>query len=100
MFTDSKQLSEAFLENHALFHKSCVSAYNKQKLNRKRKHFEAFGATDDEPQQTLSESDGAGIRSTEVIQTCKILLRLAFFVEKETLKKNFIVVKHSLSIKK
>ena len=62
MFTDSKQLSEAFLENHALFHKSCVSAYNKQKFNRKRKHFEAFCATDDEPQQTLSESDGAGIR--------------------------------------
>ena len=33
MYKDDKDLSEAFIENHALFHKSCVSTYNKQKLS-------------------------------------------------------------------
>ena len=54
MFEDSKELSEAFLENHALFHKSCVSTYNKTKLGRKRKYVESFAARDDDEKLHVS----------------------------------------------
>ena len=60
MYKDDKDLSEAFIENHALFHKSCVSTYNKQKLSRKRKHAESLGVSD-EP-QTSFEPDAVEVR--------------------------------------
>ena len=40
---DSKEsLVAAFLQNNVVFHKSCISAYIKQKLNRKWKFMESW----------------------------------------------------------
>ena len=33
-YDSKKSLVAAFLQNNAVFHKSCIYAYNKQKLNR------------------------------------------------------------------
>ena len=42
MYKNDQSLAKAFKENHAVFNKSCASVYNKQKLNRKRKHTESL----------------------------------------------------------
>ena len=46
IYKNSQDLVQAFIENHAVFHKSCVSVYNRQKLKRKRKHAESFNVRD------------------------------------------------------
>ena len=43
---NDQDLTEAFIENHAVFQKPCLSVYNEQKLNRKRKHVESFNVRD------------------------------------------------------
>ena len=40
-FKGIQELYNKFLKEKAAFHKSCISTYNKQKLARKRKHYES-----------------------------------------------------------
>ena len=51
---------EAFHENDAVFHKSCIAEFNKQKLLRKRKHQETF---DDEEERSSNKEN---IRPLEI----------------------------------
>ena len=60
IYNNDQDPAEAFIENHAVFHKSCVSVYNKQKLNRKRKHAESFDIRD--APENSSESDPIEVR--------------------------------------
>eukprot|EP00794_Sanderia_malayensis_P004251 gene4251-4816_t len=41
-YENKESFADAMLQNNAVFHKSCVSLYNKQKLNRKRKYQESL----------------------------------------------------------
>ena len=40
-YKTNEELSSKFMKKKAVFHKSCIARYNKQKLNRKRKHEES-----------------------------------------------------------
>ena len=57
---NDQDLAEAFIENHAVLQKSCVSVSNKQKLNRKRKHAKSFNVRD--APENSSESDPIEVR--------------------------------------
>ena len=59
-YNNDQDLAEAFIENHAVFHKSCVTVYNKQKLNRKRKHAESLNVCD--APENSSESNAIEVR--------------------------------------
>ena len=45
-YDNDQDLAKAFIENHEVFHKSCVTVYNKQKLNQKWKHAESLNVCD------------------------------------------------------
>ena len=60
LYYDKANLVEAFQENDAVFHKSCIAEFNKQKLSRKRKHQETF---DDEEERSSNKEN---IRPLEI----------------------------------
>ena len=60
IYKNGEDLAEVFIENHVVFHKSCVSVYDKQKLNRKLKHAESFNVFD--APENPSESDPIEVR--------------------------------------
>ena len=93
-----QDLVEAFIENQEVFHKSCVSVYNKQKLNRKRKHAELLNVRD--APENSSESDPIKVRVTLATLIYKISFQIFPSVEKKIVKRSFIDVKHFLSTKK
>ena len=60
IYNNDQDLVEAFIENQVVFHKSCVSVYNKYKLNRKQKHAKSFNVRD--APENSSESDPIEVR--------------------------------------
>ena len=58
-----QDLAEAFMENHAVFHKSFISVYNKLKLNQKRKHAESSNVRD--ASENSLESDLVEVQFTK-----------------------------------
>ena len=60
IYKNDQDLAEAFMENHAVFQKSFVSAYNTQKLNGKQKHAESCNVRD--ASENSSESDPVEVR--------------------------------------
>ena len=60
LYYDKANLVEAFQENDAVFDKSCIAEFNKQKLSRKRKHQETF---DDEEERSSNKEN---IRPLEI----------------------------------
>ena len=55
IYNNDQDLVEVFIENQVVFRKSCVSVYNKQKLNRKQEHAKSFNVRD--APENSSESD-------------------------------------------
>ena len=95
---NDQDLVEAFIENQEVFHKSCVSVYNKQKLNRKRKHAELLNVRD--APENSSESDPIKVRVTLATLIYKIAFQIFPSVEKKIVERSLIDVKHFLSTKK
>ena len=80
-YKDPDQLSKAFLDNRALFHKDCVSAFNKTKLNRKRKHCETVEA--EENVKTPISNESIDIRSSRSAVDLQNNSEQCFFCAKE-----------------
>ena len=81
-----------------MFHKSCVTVYNKQKLNRKRKHAGSFNVRD-APETLLSLIQ---LKFESIVATLiyEISRQIVSSVEKKIAKRNFTDMKHLLSPKK
>ena len=60
IYNNDQGLTEAFMENHAVFHKSFISVYNTYKLNGKQKHAGSFNVRD--ASENSSESDPVEVR--------------------------------------
>ena len=69
-----QDLAEAFMENHAVFHKSFISVYNKLKLNQKRKHAESSNVCD--ASENSLESDLVEVRFTKFHSKLFLLWRM------------------------
>ena len=95
---NDQDLAEAFIENHTVFHKSCVTVYNKQKLNRKRKHAGSFNVRD-APETLLSLIQ---LKFESIVATLiyEISRQIVSSVEKKIAKRSFTDMKHLLSPKK
>jgi len=84
-FESSVKLSDIFLEKKAVFHKSCMSSYNKQKLERKRK-LPQVKSSDSACQNQEDESEVfdncAKRRSSKRSEEKPVNLEKCFFCEK------------------
>ena len=82
-YENSEKLYDCFLEKKAVFHKSCMSSYNKQKLERKRKLpqvINADSACHNEEDNKREESDSAAKRrSTRKSEEKSANLEKCFF---------------------
>ena len=94
-YYDSKEsLVAAFLQNNAVFHKSCITASSKQKLNHKSKYIELLEAqqhesgSSNDPELIDETSKRATRRSTDMKNFAQ------FFVAITMKKSIFINVKH------
>ena len=74
IYNNDQDLAEAFMENHAVFHKSFISVYNKLKLNQKRKHAESSNVRD--ASENSLESDLVEVRFTKFHSKLFLLWRM------------------------
>ena len=84
-FKTSEELCAIFLKQKAVFHKSCMACFNKQKLDRKRKlcnvrDSAVFNENDEKIEQTVCDSS-AKRRSTRNNPKIEINNKTCFFCE-------------------
>ena len=70
-----------FLQNNAVFHKSCIAAYNKQKLSHKRKLKECIDAKENHISLNNEETpvDERSARTSRASQEMKNFVSICFF---------------------
>ena len=77
IYHNKKDIAEVFIESHSVFHKSCVSVHNKQKMYRKQKHAESFNICD--APENSSESDPIDLQVNRSIVDLRNFIPNCFF---------------------
>ena len=80
-YDSNDSLVETFLQNNAVFYKSCIAAYNKQKLSRKGKLRESIDAQEDHISLNNEETpvDERSARTSRASQEMKNFVSVCFF---------------------
>lgn len=82
-FESAKQLTDTFLKEKAVFHKSCMTSYNAQKLARKRKMITVNNENDST--ECIEDESTAKVKKLSTRQSSSILTfcKSCFFCEDE-----------------
>ena len=82
-FKDTEDLYFKFLNEKAVFHKSCVSMYNEQKLGRKRKLYEISNETEEEENVDESHENPEKRAMRRSLEIKTFTMSWFFFVENQ-----------------